>query len=60
MMYSMGFSLINMGLVALLAFVLNLDMPIMMLVLSLFYLLCDYLLYKYIKVKDIRLADGFE
>ena len=60
MMYSMGFSLINMGLVALLAFVLNLDMPIMMLVLSLFYLLCDYLLYKYIKDKDIRLADGFE
>ncbi len=60
MIYSMGFSLVNMGLVALLAFLFRLDMFKITIALSLFYLLCDYLLYRYIRDKDIKLAEGFE
>ncbi len=60
MVFGMVFSLLNMGLVAALAFVTELNMPTITLVLSLIYLLLDLVLYRYIKNKDLKLADGFE
>ncbi|MBR3264397.1 MAG: hypothetical protein IKI61_00360, partial [Erysipelotrichaceae bacterium] len=60
MVFGMVFSLLNMGLVAALAFVTELNMPTITLVLSLIYLLLDVMLYRYIKNKDLKLADGFE
>ncbi|MCR5097008.1 MAG: hypothetical protein K6A70_09815 [Erysipelotrichaceae bacterium] len=60
MMLGMVFSLMNMGLVGVLAFVMELSMPMITLVLSIIYLLLDVILYRYIKDKDLKLADGFE
>ena len=53
------FAFINMGIVALLAFVLRTSALIIMLILVVLYLILVILLYIYIKNKDIELADGF-
>ena len=60
MMLGMAFSLINMGLVAVLTFVVNVNTVTMTLTLSVLYLVLDLLLYRYIRNKDVSLADGFE
>ncbi len=60
MMFTMAYSLLNMGLVAVLAFILNMDLYVMCAILSVLYLALDVLLYRYIERKDIALADGFE
>ena len=60
MMFTMAYSLLNMGLVSVLAFVLHTDLYVMCAVLSVLYLALDVLLYRYIERKDIALADGFE
>ena len=59
-MFSLAFSLLNMGIVALLAFLFGVRMIAMTVILTVFYGLIDYLLYRYIRSKDISLADGFE
>ena len=59
-MLGMAFSLINMGLVAVLAFVVNVNTATMTLTLIMVYLTLDLLLYQHIRNKDISLADGFE
>ncbi len=59
-MFSLAFSLLNMGIVAVLAFLIGVRMIVMTVILTVFYGLIDYLLYRYIRSKDIRLADGFE
>ena len=59
-MLTMAFSLINMGLVALLAFVCKLKTITLMIALTVIYLIIVCILYRYIKDKDVRLADGFE
>lgn len=56
----MVFSLVSMGLAAVMAFVFDMNMYTMALVLSLLYLVLDLLLYRYIRKKDIALAKGFE
>lgn len=60
MIVTMAFSLINMGLLSVIAFVFQAELPVMALGLSLLYLGSDVLLYRYIRKKDIALADGFE
>ena len=60
MMLGMVFSLLGMGLAALLAFVLQLNMYWIAVILSLLFMALDLLLYRYIRKKDISLADGFE
>ena len=60
MFIGMAFSLLNMGLVAVLAFVIGVDAAVMVPVLIVFYLAADALLYLYVRKKDIALADGFE
>ena len=60
MMLTMAFSLINMGLVALLAFVCKLKTITLMIALTVIYLIIICILYRYIKDKDVKLADGFE
>lgn len=59
-MLGMAFSLLNMGIVVVLAFLLDVSAVLMTLILSFLYLVLDLLLYRYIRAKDIRLADGFE
>jgi len=59
-MFSLAFSLLNMGIVALLAFLFGVRMIAMTAILTVLYGLIDYLLYRYIRSKDISLADGFE
>ncbi|MBQ5804474.1 MAG: hypothetical protein IIW22_01710, partial [Erysipelotrichaceae bacterium] len=59
-MFSLAFSLLNMGIVALLAFLSGVRMIAMTAILTVLYGLIDYLLYRYIRNKDISLADGFE
>ena len=59
-LFTMAFTLINMGLVALMAFLFKLDMKTLTIVLTIIYLIITVILYRYIRAKDIRLADGFE
>ena len=54
------FSLISMALVAILGILLHLDKVLITLILSLLYIFVDLMLYRYIKDKNISLADGFE
>ena len=60
MLVGTAFSLLGMGLVAVLAFVLDIDMYLTTVILSALFLGADLLLYRYIRHKDIRLAEGFE
>ena len=60
MMLGLAFSFLNMGLIAVLTFLLNVSAGTMTLILTIFYGIIDVLLYCYIRKKDIRLADGFE
>ena len=60
MMLGMAFSLLNMGLVAVLTFLLKLDAVKLMIGLTLLYAIADYLLYRYIQKKDIALAKDYE
>ena len=60
MLLTMAFSLLNMGLVAVVAFILRIGVYLMVFGLSLLYLVMDLLLYQYICKKDIALAEGFE
>ena len=60
MFLSMAFSLLNMGLVAVIAFIFRIGLYPMALILSALYLVLDLLLYYYIRKKDIALAEGFE
>ena len=59
-MLGMAFCLLNMGIVAVLAFLLNVDVLVMLVGLSVLYGVADVLLYRYIQKKDIALADNFE
>ncbi len=58
--FSMGLAFLNMGLVAVLAFLLELSAPLMAAILSVLYLTAVILLYSHVRKKDIALADGFE
>jgi ABC-2 type transport system permease protein len=59
-MFTLAFTLINMGLVAILAFLFKMKMSVLAIALSVIYLIAVIVLYRYIRTKDIRLADGFE
>ena len=54
------FCLISMAIVAILGILLHLNRILITIILSLLYLFIDIVLYKYIKRKDISLANGFE
>ena len=58
-MLGLIFALINMGIIALLAFVLKTSALITMIIMVVLYLTLVILLYIYIKNKDIELAEGF-
>ena len=60
MILSMAFSLIHMGLVALIAFIFQIGLYPMIVLLIALYLITDLLLYRYICRKGIALAEGFE
>lgn len=60
MILSMAFSLLNMGLVAAIAFIFQVGLYPMIALLIALYLITDLLLYRYICRKGITLAEGFE
>ena len=60
MFLSMAFSLLNMGLVAVIAFIFQVGLYPMIVLLIALYLITDLLLYRYICRKGIALAEGFE
>lgn len=59
-MLSLAFSLLNMGVIAVMAFLIDFNTVTMTLILSLLYGLIDVLLFYYIRNRDFALADGFE
>ena len=59
-MLGLAFAFLNMGLIAVLTFLLKVDEWKLMIGLILLYGAADCLLYRYIRKKDIALADGFE
>jgi ABC-2 type transport system permease protein len=60
MILGMAFSLLNMGLVAVIAFIFQVGLYPMIVLLIALYLITDLLLYRYICRKGIALAEGFE
>lgn len=59
-LFTLVFGAINISLVVMLTFVLKVDKWILIVGLLILYCVIDYLLFRYIRKKDIRLADGFE
>jgi ABC-2 type transport system permease protein len=60
MILGMAFSLLNMGMVAVIAFIFQVGLYPMVTLLIALYLITDLLLYRYICRKGIALAEGFE